>query len=261
MNIRQQNRLFAERVRNGELLNSTMLTINAPQVSELLSEAGLDWLFVDAEHGAFGIAELQKLLQAARIPVLVRVPFAERIAIRNILDIGAAGIIVPQVNSAQTARDIVSWCRYPPDGIRGVGVSRAHRYGFEFEDYLKSAAQETVIVVQAEHKDAVAEIEDITRVEGVDAVLIGPYDLSASYGKTGMIDDAEIQTAMDTITRTCLSHNKILGFFGMNVDAVVPWVKRGATLITIGIDCVTLGINTRQYAIDLQAKISNNDTR
>ena len=261
MNIRQQNQLFAERVRNGELLNSTMLTINAPQVSELLSEAGLDWLFVDAEHGAFGITELQNLLQAANIPVLVRVPFAERIAIRNVLDIGAAGIIVPQVNSAQTARDIVSWCRYPPDGIRGVGVSRAHRYGFEFKDYLKSAARETVIVVQAEHKDAVAEIEDITRVEGVDAVLIGPYDLSASYGKVGMIDDAEIQTAMDTITRTCLSHNKILGFFGMNVDAVVPWVKRGATLITIGIDCVTLGINTRQYAIDLQAKISNNDTR
>ena len=258
MNTRQHNRLFAKRVRSGELLHSTMVTINAPQVTELLSASGLDWLFIDGEHGAFDIVALQTLLQASGIPALVRVPCAERIAIRNVLDIGAAGIIVPQVNSAQTARDIVSWCRYPPDGIRGVGISRAHRYGFEFKDYLASAAQETVIVVQAEHKDAVADIEAIANVDGIDAVLIGPYDLSASYGKAGKIDDAEIQTAMDTISRACLSHNKVLGFFGMNVDAVVPWIKRGATLVTVGVDCVTLGVNTRQYVTDLQEEFPNN---
>ena len=256
MGIRQQNQSFAKRLRNGDFLISTIVTINAPQVTELLSEAGLDWLFIDAEHGAFSIDAVQNLLQAASIPALVRVSHAERIAIRNVLDTGAAGIIVPQVNSAQVARDIVSWCRYPPDGTRGVGLARAHRYGFEFKDYLKSAAEETVIVVQAEHKDAIVEIEDIASVEGVDAILIGPYDLSASYGKAGLIDDPEIQDAMDTITRACLSNNKILGFFGMNVDAVMPWVKRGATLITVGVDCVTLGINTQQYVADLQTKIT-----
>ncbi|MBC6414116.1 MAG: 2,4-dihydroxyhept-2-ene-1,7-dioic acid aldolase [Chromatiales bacterium] len=257
MSIRQQNRLFAERVRNGELLNSTMVTINAPQVSELLSDSGLDWLFIDSEHSTFDTAALQCLLQASTIPCLVRVPIAERIAIRNVLDMGAAGIIVPQVNSAKTAQEIVSWCRYPPDGIRGVGIFRGNCYGFEFEDHIKSAAQETIIVVQAEHKDAVAEIEDIASVTGIDAILIGPYDLSASYGKAGMIDDPQIQAAMDTITNACLSNNKILGFFGMNVNAVMPWIERGATLITTGVDCITLGINTRQYVTDLQSKISD----
>ena len=254
--IRQQNQTFAKRLRNGDFLNSTMVTINAPQVTELLSEAGLDWLFIDGEHGALGIDDLQNLLQAANIPALVRVSHAERTAVRNVLDIGAAGIIVPQVNNAQVAQAIVSWCRYPPAGTRGVGLARAHRYGFEFEDYLKSAAEETVIIVQAEHKDAVSEIEAIASVEGIDGILIGPYDLSASYGKAGMIDDAEIQNAMDTICRSCLSNNKILGFFGMNVDAVVPWIKRGATLITVGVDCVTLGSNTKNYVGDLQQRLA-----
>lgn len=256
MNIRQQNRLFAERLRGGDILSSTIVTINAPQITELLSESGLDWLFIDSEHGAFGIDSLQNLVQASRIPVLVRVPFAERIGIRNTLDIGVAGIIVPQVNSKQTAEDIVSWCRYPPHGIRGVGVSRAHRYGFEFKDYLESSAQETTIVVQAEHKDAVEHIADIASVEGIDAILVGPYDLSASYGKAGMVDDPEIQAAIDTIAKVCLSCNKALGFFGTTVDAVIPWIKRGATLITVGVDCMTLGMNTQQYVTDLQEKIS-----
>ena len=258
MNIRQQNQSFARRLRNGDFLNSTMVTINAPQVTELLSEAGLDWLFIDGEHGAFGIDALQNLLQAANIPALVRVSHADRIAIRSVLDIGATGIIVPQVNNAQVAQDIVSWCRYPPDGTRGVGLARAHRYGFEFENYLKSAAEETVIIVQAEHKDAIPEIEAIASVEGIDGILIGPYDLSASYGKAGMIDDVEIQNVMDTICRACLSKNKVLGFFGIDVAAVTPWIERGATLITVGVDCVTLGISTKQYADDLQEKLVKN---
>ena len=256
---RQQNQTFAKRLRNGDLLNSTMVTINAPQVTELLSEAGLDWLFIDGEHGAFSIDALQNLLQAANIPVLLRVSHADRIALRNALDIGAAGIIVPQVNNAQLARDIVSWCRYPPAGVRGVGLARAHRYGFEFEDYLKSAAEETIIIVQAEHKDAIPEIEKIASVEGIDGIFIGPYDLSASYGKAGMIDDAEIQDAMNTICRACLSSNKVLGFFGMNVDAVIPWIEHGATLITVGVDCVTLGTNTKHYADDLQKRLAKYD--
>ena len=259
MNTRQQNQTFAKRLRNGDLLNSTMVTINAPQVTELLSEASLDWLFIDGEHGAFGIDALQNLLQAANIPALIRVSHAERIAVRDAVDIGAAGIIVPQVNSAQIAQDIVSWCRYPPAGTRGVGLTRASRYGFEFKDYLKSAAEETVIIVQAEHKDAVSEIEAIASVEGVDGILIGPYDLSASYGKAGMINDAEIQDAMDTICRACLSKNKVLGFFGMNVDAVMPWIKRGATLITVGVDCVTLVTNTKQYVDDVQHRLANDE--
>ena len=259
MNVRQQNQTFARRLRNGDLLNSTMVTINSPQVTELLSEAGLDWLFMDGEHSALGIDALQNLLQAANIPALIRVSHAERVAVRNAVDIGAAGIIVPQVNSAQVARDIVSWCRYPPAGTRGVGLSRAHRYGFEFKDYLESAAEETVIIVQAEHKDAVSEIEAIASVEGVDGILIGPYDLSASYGKAGMINDAEIEDAMDTICRACLSKNKVLGFFGMNVEAVMPWIERGATLITIGVDCVTLGANSKQYADDLQERLAENE--
>ena len=93
MSIRQQNQSFAKRLRNGDFLSSTIVTINAPQVTELLSEAGLDWLFIDAEHGAFSIDAVQNLLQAASIPALIRVSHAERIAIRNVLDIGALELL------------------------------------------------------------------------------------------------------------------------------------------------------------------------
>ncbi|MFT5134918.1 MAG: 2-dehydro-3-deoxyglucarate aldolase, partial [Gammaproteobacteria bacterium] len=168
---------FADRVRKGELLLGTVISIPSAEITEVLALSGFDWLFIDAEHGGFAPNDALPLLQAAgNCPCLIRVPAHDDVWLKKALDIGPAGIIVPQVNSADEARKIIKQCKYPPEGTRGMGVSRASQYGLNMGDYIKIANMTTAIVLQAEHKDAVSNIDEIVKVEGIDAILVGPFD-------------------------------------------------------------------------------------
>ena len=171
---------FRETLKSGNRLVGTLLTLDAPEAAEILSRAGYDWLFLDLGHGAMGPSQAQRLLQAVggRIPTLVRVASRDEAGIRKALDIGAAGIIVPQIHSASEAEMAVALAKYPPAGIRGVGLGRAADFGNRFADYISRANQETAVVVQIEHVDAVGDIEAIGAVDGIDALFVGPYDLS-----------------------------------------------------------------------------------
>ncbi len=231
------------RLQRGELLCGTMLTLPTPAVAEILADAGFDWLFVDGEHGPLEIAELLSILQAVgdRIPCVVRVPVAEEVWIKRVLDLGAAGVIAPQVNSAETAQAVVQAARYAPEGARGVGLARAHGYGMAFQDYISSANEQIAVVVQAEHAQAVENIESIVRVPGIDAVLLGPYDLAASLGKMGAIDDPVVTSAIDRVTDVCQGAGIPLGYFGVTADAVKPWMERGYNLVIAGTDTLFLG--------------------
>lgn len=182
---------FRRRLRDRELLLGTMVTLESPATAEVLASLGFDWFFVDGEHGPLGTQELLGILRAVdqRVPCVVRVPGASEVEIKKVLDIGAAGIIVPMVNSAEQATEIVNWARYSPAGSRGVGLARAHGYGLSFANYMQQANEEVSVIVQAEHFQAVENIEEIVAVEGVDAIQLGPYDLSASMGKMGELDD------------------------------------------------------------------------
>ena len=166
---------FRARLLAGDRLIGTLIRLPSPEVAELLAEVGFDWLFIDAEHGPFESAGALRLLQAvgARCAPLVRVPAGEEVWIKKALDIGAAGVIIPQVNSAEQALRVVRHCKYPPWGTRGVGIARAHRYGLGFSDYVAEANDGLAVIVQAEHIEAVRDIAAIARVPGVDAVLIG----------------------------------------------------------------------------------------
>ena len=192
---------FRARLLAGDRLIGTLIRLPSPEVAELLAEVGFDWLFIDAEHGPFESAGALRLLQAvgARCAPLVRVPAGEEVWIKKALDIGAAGVIIPQVNTAEQGLRVVRHCKYPPWGTRGVGIARAHRYGLGFSDYVAEANDGLAVIVQAEHIEAVRDIAAIARVPGVDAVLIGPYDLSASMGKPGQITDPEVRRAIDTV--------------------------------------------------------------
>jgi 2-dehydro-3-deoxyglucarate aldolase len=233
---------FRARLRHGERLLGTMITLAAPEVAELMAAVGFDWLFLDAEHGVFAAHTLQAMLQAAgAIPCLVRISAAAEVPIKQALDIGAAGIIVPQVNSAAQAEQVVSWAKYAPLGARGVGVARAHGYGLQLGAYLATANDRTAVIVQAEHREAVANIEAIVRVPGVDAVLIGPYDLSASLGWMGQVDHPDVVGAIDHVTAVCQQSGVPLGIFGVSAAAVRPYLAKGYTLIVAGVDTVLLG--------------------
>ena len=228
---------FRQRLMAGDRLYGTMVTLESSEIVETLSHIGFDWLFIETEHAPLLPYAVQNVIQAAgSTPCLVRLSRSDEISIKRALDAGAAGIIVPQVNSAAHARLVVSYAKYPPLGSRGIGLSRASKYGLNFEQYLASANDGTSIVVQAEHIDAVENIEEICDVEGVDAVLIGPYDLSASLNKTGRLNDPEVVQAIHRVRDVCLARNMKLGFFGATPDLVRPYAEQGFSLLCSGAD-------------------------
>ena len=232
---------FRQRLLNQETLIGTLISIPSPEVVELLSQTGFDWLFIDAEHGAFGPAEIISLLQAAHdCPCIVRIPGPDEGWIKKVLDAGATGIIVPRISSADQAQTVVRYAKYPPAGQRGVGLGRAHHYGREFSSYLQNANERTVIVLQAENQQALDNIDEISRIAGLDAVLIGPYDLSASLGHTGAVDHPVVQKAIQQISDSCKANNTCLGIFGVCAQDVEPYKKMGFNLLTVGVDTLFL---------------------
>lgn len=244
---------FAERLRRGDLLLGTLVSLHSPEITEILASAGYDWLFIDAEHGAFNPQQAQGLLQAAgTCPCVIRVPSDDEVWLKKALDIGAAGIIVPQVHTADQARRIVRACKYSPAGSRGVGISRAHRYGMDFEHYIKNANKQTAIILQAESKQAVDNIAAIASVTGVDAIFIGPYDLSASLNRIGQVKDRKVTRAIDTIVKACKAADVRLGYFGVSAGAVKPYIRKGFTLITAGVDSLFITKSARELLASLR---------
>lgn len=248
---------FRERLKSGELLAGTMISLASSEVAELLAQAGFDWLFIDAEHSPLDPLQIQRIMLGAGRdkPCLVRLQSSGEVPIKKALDSGAAGIIVPQINSAQAAAEVVRLAKYAPDGQRGVGVGRAHGYGLGFQEYVSRANEEIVVVVQAEHIEAVSHIDEIAAVPGIDAVLVGPYDLSASLGKLGQVDDPEVRAAIERVTAACLRAGVPLGIFGMTAGAVKPYIDAGYTLIVAGIDTVLLGRAATELLAELKAEL------
>ncbi len=244
---------FAQRLRAGELLIATMVSLASPEITEILAETGFDWLFIDAEHGAFNPQQTQSMLQAAgKCPCVIRVPAGEDIWIKKALDIGAAGIIVPQVHTAEQAEQIISQCKYSPAGNRGVGIGRAHTYGMEFDNYIQNANEDTAVILQAESRQAIENIDAIVKLKGLDAILIGPYDLSASLGRIGQVTDPEVQAAIKTVANACQSAGIQLGIFGVRAEAVKPYIEQGFTLITAGVDALFVIDSAKKTLADLR---------
>jgi len=228
-----------KRLQQGETLIGTLLSLPSPEIAEIMSMVGFDWLFIDLEHGPHGFMELQRMLQAMKpgCSPLVRVPEVSESNIKKVLDIGAEGIIVPKVNSAEEAQRIVSYAKYPTQGVRGVGAARAHGYGLSFKDYVEKANSETLVVIQIEHFEGVNNINEILQVEGIDVIFIGPYDLSASFGVAGQVEHPLTKLAIGKVEKACAEAGIPLGYFGTTPEAVKPYQeKQGYQLIACGTD-------------------------
>ena len=245
---------FRDRLKNRETLVGTLVTLAAPQVPEMLAQAGFDWLWIDGEHAPLSVQDVQTLVQVAGpdCPCLIRIADQNPRCIKQALDIGAAGIIVPLVNTAAQAREIVLKSKYPPKGQRSIGIGRAQGYGRHFASYIETANQSTCVVLQIEHIEAVENIESIIAVEGVDAVIVGPYDLSGSLGKPGRVTDPEVEEAIERIRNACEQAKMPMGIFAMDPEPLDRYARQGYSLLALGIDTVFLGRSAGKAREQLQ---------
>ena len=240
------NAKFRQRLRAGDTLLGTIVTLEAPEVVEALCHIGYDWLFIETEHAPLAPPAVQRIVQtAADTPCVVRLSRGDEISIKRALDAGAAGIIVPQVNSAAYARLIVSYAKFAPMGSRGFGLSRASMYGLNAEQYVASANDNTAVIVLAEHVDAVENIDEICQVEGVDAVFIGPYDLSASFNKIGRVQDREVVDAINHIRDVCRAHGMPVGIHGASPEMLVARIQDGFSLVSCSADISVFAAGAR----------------
>lgn len=248
---------FRARLKRGEILLGSLLTLPSPEIAEILAMTGWDWLFIDLEHSTMGAGEAQAILQAVggRVDCLLRLPLNDEPWIKKALDTGAAGIILPQVNTVEEARRAAQLCRYPPQGSRSVGLARAHGYGMKFQEYLERANEEVVVVIQAEHILAVQNIEALASVEGIDAVLVGPYDLSASMGLAGQVDHPEVQAAIEHVRCACQERGMPLGIFATTTQRANQFLSQGFSLLAVGSDAIFISQaagSTLQHLRDLE---------
>ncbi|MFO7688005.1 MAG: aldolase/citrate lyase family protein [Desulfobacterales bacterium] len=240
--------VFRQKLTERAPLIGTIVGSPAPETAEVLSLCGFDWLFIDMEHGAFDVLELQRMLQAVagKVPCLVRVPVLEETWIKKSLDAGADGIIVPHVSSAAEAVQAVQLSKYPPMGRRSVGLARAHGYGTRFSAYVTQANDSVAVVLQIEHIDAVNHIEEILGVDNVDALFIGPYDLSASMGLMGRVNDPEVAAAMATVRTRAAEAGMPVGVFVAGAAEARPYVLDGYVLVAVSTDTMMLAGAARQ---------------
>lgn len=222
----------------------TWMQIQSPSVAEILAQSGYDWVTVDMEHGGFSHHQLPDIFRAIELRNCL--PFA-RIAEPNptyckqALDAGAAGVIIPMITSSKQLAELINSCQWPPAGNRGVGFSRANLFGKYFEEY-KPQAQNPLIVGMIENQSAVNEIEEILSIEGLDAILIGPYDLSASLGCVG---DFENPKFVDCLNRVRLFGSTSRVALGIHVvepklEELKVRISEGYQFIAYGIDALFL---------------------
>ena len=213
-------------------------------VAEIMGQAGYDWVAVDMEHGAISVHQLPDLFRALELGgtlPLVRLAHGHPKDCKQALDAGAGGVIVPMVETAAQLIAVRNACRWPPAGTRGVGFSRANLFGKHFETY-REEAQAPLLVAMIEHGRAVECLGEILAVDGLDAILIGPYDLSASMGLTAQFDEPAFIAAMERIRSLCCQANIPCGVHVVMPDtkALKLKIKEGYLFLAYSIDSVML---------------------
>jgi len=224
-----------------QAVHGMFAVLGEPALVEMMGHAGLDFVIIDTEHSGNTTEQVANLVRAAetsKISSLVRVTANSPELILRALDVGAGGVLVPQVNTAGDAVAAVRAARYAPQGERGIaGVVRAARYGFiPFADYIAGASRETVVITQVEHIDAVNNLDAILAVEGLDGIFIGPTDLSQSMGCTGQFDNPDLRRTIHQAIEKTRRTDKWAGMFCLDADDAKYWLRAGAQILTIATD-------------------------
>ncbi|NQT92671.1 MAG: 2,4-dihydroxyhept-2-ene-1,7-dioic acid aldolase [Lentisphaerae bacterium] len=229
----------------------TWIQIGEAAVAEVLAHAGFDWIAADCEHTDIGPAGFAAVARGmyGRGPVpFARVRENDTLAIRQVLDLGAQGVIVPMVNTADEAERAVRAAKFPPRGVRGYSFSRMNDWGGTFDEYAARANDDTAVVVMIETRESAENIDAILDVEGIDGVFIGPYDMSGSCGVPGQTSHPDVKASCARVIEACRNAGKSAG-----IHVVIPTgetirqaVDEGFTFIALGGDTVFLGRGAKE---------------
>jgi 2-keto-3-deoxy-L-rhamnonate aldolase RhmA len=232
-------------LREGKVLIGTfVMEFAVPSIATIFASAGADFIIVDMEHTTFTIETVGRIIRAARgsdLPSIVRVPAIERHFISRALDAGASGLMIPRVESRDDVEKIVKWAKYAPEGDRGVAFGIAHTDYGDFRKldgvkYTQQANEEILIIGQIETAKAVENIDEIFSSGGLDAILIGPYDLSTSLGVSGQLDHPLVVNSIEKVIAKAKTYHLILGSYVNDFESGKRWVDAGVQLIACGND-------------------------
>jgi 2-keto-3-deoxy-L-rhamnonate aldolase RhmA len=235
---------------SGKTLLGTWVTIGHTDVSDVLEAVGFDWLVFDTEHAPLGPEAVSRMIQtvdSTSVCPLVRVGAADQYLVKSALDMGAHGVVCPMVSSREEAARVVSFAKYPPAGVRGVAPRKAAEYGNAFADYVRTANEATVVVVQIETAEALENLDEILGTPGVDVAFVGPTDLTMSLG---LIDDRgnpRVVDAMKKVIDACNRHGKTPGVLAATTDEARRDVKLGFRFIGLGSDIRFMMSGAREF--------------
>lgn len=234
---------FKQRMKNGDMLIGCWLSMADMGAAEIMGTMGFDWLLIDGEHSPNDIRSMRQqliALEASDSCALVRVPVGDQRIIKQVLDIGAQTILVPMVESAEQARELVRAVHYPPNGVRGVGAAAARASRFAWHDnYIQTADEQICLLIQIESNAGVAALDEILAVEGIDGAFIGPADLSADMGFAGDATGPEVQKVITEVLGKISAAGKLAGIMSLG-DTTQKHIDDGARMIAVAIDIVLL---------------------
>jgi len=255
-------------LKRGEAVIGSWLNTGSPIVAEVMAQAGFDFLTVDVEHSAVDLPQAQQIFQAMRsgnpsCASWVRVHGADYAFVKRYVDAGARGIICPLVTSVEQAKQLVSAVRYPPLGARGVGFCRANQYGVRVTEEFQTGDEETVVIMQIEHRDAVAEIETLAAVKGVDGVFIGPYDLTASMGIPAQFDHPDYLRARQHVLTVCRRAGLAVGIHEVqpNPEEARRRLNEGYQIVAYSLDITMLMSSCRNGLRSILDSLQNESRR
>ena len=231
------------RLRQGEHILGTMISVvDNPEIAKILKVCGYDFFIVDCEHGSFNFASVAKILAMARecgIAGLVRVPEVRREVVLKFMEMGASGLLLPNTDTPEQARALVEYAKYLPLGKRGVSMLNAHTGYEKVEDpiqYMRDTNADTILMAQVESPLSVKNIDAILDVDGIDAALIGPHDLTQSMGIYTQFGHPDYIAALDRVIASARRKGKFSGIHAMSASSLRPWISKGMTLNLCGND-------------------------
>ena len=230
---------WIEKSRLAAPLRGTFISLGSALLTRMAAQLGFDWVLIDLEHGASSESDLPAMLLAVegtQCAPIVRVVSNDQDCIKRALDLGAVGIMVPYVSTAQEAKNAVSYTRYPPHGCRGVASSTiATSFGLTMDEYHAKALERTLVIVQIETAEGVENIDQIAAVEGADVVFVGPLDLSYNLGCPKQFEHPDLLAALDRVLKSCRQHKTTVGILSSEAKAQ-QHLDQGFTFLAVGSD-------------------------